>query len=141
MVTVIFRDLLDAYEFVSSAAQYESNAFVNLDTGAVFCTSNAIELDDEPPEDLETSDRYLAIPHKNDLDLGRRLVMIFADDELPNEVRKVAEIFSRKGAYGRFKDLLKYQGKLECWYDYEAKETVAALRAWCEENGINLKDS
>ena len=141
MVTVIFRDLLDAYEFVSSSAQYESNAFVNLDTGAVFCTSNAIELDDEPPEDLETSDRYLAIPHKNDLDLGRRLVMTFADDELPNEVRKVAEIFSRKGAYGRFKDLLEYQGKLECWYAYEAKETEAALRAWCEENGINLKDS
>ena len=141
MLTVIFRDLLDAYEFVSSSAQYESNAFVNLDTGAVFCTSNAIELDDEPPEDLEMSDRYLAIPHKNDLDLGRRLVMAFADDELPDEMRKVAEIFSRKGAYGRFKDLLEDRGKLDCWYAYEAKETEAALRAWCEENGINLKDS
>lgn len=36
------------------------------------------DLEDEEnlPDDLKTSDRYLAVPHRNDLDLGRRLVLM-----------------------------------------------------------------
>ena len=81
------------------------------------------------------------MPHKNDLGLGKRLAISFADEQLANDVPKVAEIFGRKGAYGRFKDLLACRGKLESWHAYEAKETKVALRTWCEESGINLKES
>jgi hypothetical protein len=33
-------------------------------------------LGDDLPEDIEDSDKYISIPHKNNLDLGKALVMI-----------------------------------------------------------------
>jgi phosphinothricin acetyltransferase len=98
-------------------------------------------LDDEEeelPQDLETSDRYIAVPHKNDLDLGRRLVTRFVRQAMPQQVAQVENIFSRRGAYARFKDLLDAKGQLENWYRFEATAQDEALRAWCAENDIEL---
>jgi hypothetical protein len=41
-----------------------------MDTGAIYWISEPNPLEEEVPDDLETSDRHIAIPHKNDLDLG-----------------------------------------------------------------------
>ena len=50
---------------------------------------------------------------KNDLDLGSRLALRFADQHLPEKAAdKVYDIFRRKGAYARFKDLLESLGIL-----------------------------
>lgn len=78
------------------------------------------------------------MPHKNDLDLGRRLVMAFIDQDLPEDYDTVAAFFHRRGAYGRLKELLAERGKLNVWYDFEKRATDSALRAWCEEAGIRL---
>ena len=58
------------------------------------------------------------IPHKNDLDLGQALVFEFAASHLPDEYDRVRDIFRRRGAYGRFKDLLDSKGLLETWYRF-----------------------
>lgn len=106
MVTVQFSELLDAFQFVGTGAPYESSAFVNLDTGAIHCTSSVIELEEKVPENLETSDRYIAVPHKNDLDLGRNLALSFVEQQLPADYKAAADFFRSRGAYSRFKDLL-----------------------------------
>lgn len=49
----------------------EHHAFISLDTGTIYWISELNPLEKEVPEDLETSDRYLAIPHKNDLGFGQ----------------------------------------------------------------------
>src|SRR5471030_585962 len=68
MVAVKYDDLSMALDFISSASLMEHNAYVSLDTGEVYCTSDSIDaFDEEVPDDLESSDRYLAIPHKSDL--------------------------------------------------------------------------
>ncbi|MDG5978282.1 hypothetical protein H010_23731 [Hydrogenophaga taeniospiralis CCUG 15921] len=73
-----------------------------------------IELEDEPPTALETSSRYLATPHhKNELDLGRELVLAFVAQELPGEYDRCADFFRRRGAYGRFKGYLESRDVLE----------------------------
>ena len=54
-------------------------------------------------DDLETSDRYIAIPHKNDLDLGRNLALRLVEQQLPAYYGRVVGHFRRKGAYTRFK--------------------------------------
>jgi hypothetical protein len=95
-----------------------------------------LEAEVDLPEDLETSDRYIAVPHKNDLRLGRPLALTFVNQELPNDFDTVAGFFRRRGAYARFKDLLLARGMLERWYDYENRATEEALLAWCEENGV-----
>jgi hypothetical protein len=138
MVTVLFSDLLDAFEFANAGAPCESSAFINLDTGAIHYKSDMIELEEELPEDLETSDRYIALPYKNELDLGRELALSFVEQELPNEYERAVGFFRSKGAYGRFKNLLESRGVIEKWYAFDAQVTEARLSEWCQEHGIQL---
>ena len=95
-------------------------------------------MDEELPEDIDTSDRYISVPHKNDLDLGRNLVLRFAAQEMSDSYERVRSIFQRKGAYARFKDLLETKALLESWYRFEAEAHDKALREWCAENGIHI---
>lgn len=138
MVTVNFTALLDAFEFASFGGTFENTAFVDLETGAIYCTSSEIEPQEELPEDLETSDRYLMLPNKRDLDLGRKLVLSFVEQTLPNDYAKAANWFRSKGAYSRFKELLEERDALGKWYAFEAQATQAALREWCQERDIQL---
>ena len=94
--------------------------------------------EEDIPADLETSDTYLAVPTKRDLDLGNRLALSFVGNELPDDYDTAANFFRKRGAYSRFKDLLSARGALQTWYDYEENATRAALRAWCAENGLEL---
>lgn len=128
----------EAFLFVSSAPPFEHMAVVNRATGESFYAS-AMAGNNEIPEDVDESDDYLGIPHKNDLDLGRPLVMDFVDSRCPEETDQVLTIFRRPGAYGRFKDLLERKNLLEEWYAFEQQRTRAALLRWCEENGIVLE--
>ena len=138
MVTVKYDDLSMAFEFVNSAPQTENNAYISLDTGAIFWMSENNPAEEGVPDDLETSDRYIAIPHKNDLDLGRNLVLRFVAQEIPEHSDRIQGFFRRKGAYRRFKDLLESQALLEKWYAFEAESTERALRDWCTANEIQI---
>ena len=83
MVSVKRDDLSLAFDFVSSDAPLTHEAYICLDTGRIFWVSQLNPIDDEAvPDDLGASDRYLALPHKNDLDLGKRLALRFAAQEL-----------------------------------------------------------
>ena len=84
---------------------------------------------------------YLAVPGKNELDLGIRLVERFVQERLPADTEEVAAFFRRKGAYSRLKILLADRGVLQQWYEFEQAETSTALRAWCQENEIEPTDS
>jgi len=142
MVAVKLDDLSMAFDFVNYAAPMEHNAYVSLDTGKVYWTSDPNDaFDEEIPDDLETSDRYLAILHKNDLDLGKALALRFVAQELPACYDQVEGFFRRQGAYARFKDLLEREGVLDLWYSFEADAVEAALRQWCAENGLEILET
>ena len=142
MVAVKYDDLSMAFDFISSASPMERNAYVSLDTGEVYWTSDSnYAFDEDIPDGLETSDRYLTIPHKNDLDLGRKLALRFVERELPARYDQVEGFFRRQGAYSRFKDLLQGEGVLEAWYTFEADSVENALRQWCAENGIEILET
>jgi len=138
MVAVRFDDLLLAFEFVSGGPPMEHNAYVFIDTGRIYWTSDLDSMEGEIPDDLETSDRYIAIPHKNDLDLGRNLALRFVEQELPERYGRAEAFFRSRGAYARFKQLLESEGVLEKWYKFEAELVEKALRGWCAENGIQF---
>jgi len=138
MVAVKWSELIEALEFASFGGPYESQAFVDLDTGSFHYKSDVIDLDEETPEDLETSDRYLPLPHKNDLDLGKRLALSFAEQRLPKDFDRALSCFHKRGAYSRFKELLDDRGVLEEWYAFEKDATERALREWCDEHEIGI---
>ena len=138
MVAVQYEEISSAFEFVGSAAPTEHSAYISLDTGKIYWASELASMDEELPNDVGTSDRYLVVPHKTELDLGRNLAFRFAAQELPDSYERVTSIFRRKGAYGRFKQLLEDNGVLAKWYKFEAEATEKALREWCAANGIQI---
>lgn len=135
---ISYSDLEDAFMFVSMSPPFEHHAYFNTETGEFYYVSEPGD-SDELPDDLEENDKYVSIPHKNDLNLGRNLVMDFVTANLPGQVEKVRGIFSSKGAYARFRDFLEYKGQLEAWYEFEDKAIEKALKDWCRENDIELE--
>ena len=133
-----FSDIEDAFFFVSMAEQYIHSAYLCKETGHIFYTSEMGD-SDELPEDINELDKYLDIPHKNELNLGKALVIEFTAKFLPEELDKVHSIFRRKGAYSRFKDLLERKGALDEWYKYENDQHRLALKEWCRENDIEIQ--
>ncbi len=137
---VKFTEMLDAFEFVGVNSG-EHEAYVCTQTGKIYWHVESLGLDDpdnELPDDIEEGTKYVAIPDKRTLGLGKSLALDFAREFLPNDLDQVEFIFSKRGAYQKFKDLLERRKALERWYDFEVKATEQAVRKWCEENSIEL---
>jgi hypothetical protein len=133
-----FEDLELAFEFVNSSPPFEHIAYVSRSTGETYWESDAGDLH-ELPDDLEGNDDYVEIPDKRDLNLGTRLVMQFVNQEIPGLEDNVRSIFSRKGAYGRYKAFLDQLGLLNKWHSFEAAGTKEALMLWCKDNDIQIE--
>jgi hypothetical protein len=137
---VSFNDILLAFEFVSAGDPGEHQAFLCKQSGKLYWHSELASDLDELPDDIDDSDKYVQIPDKKELDLGKPLVLDFARQCLPDDVGDIQEIFSKRGAYARFKDLLQRRGALDQWYDFEANAEGKALRMWCDLNSIEVGD-
>lgn len=136
---VAYTDLLAAFEWVSASPSMETSAYVSRERGSLhWASSDAGAVEEELPEDIEDGSLYIAVPHKNDLDLGRHLTLSFTDEKLPESYSTVAGFFHQRGAYRRFKDFLEQKDLLQDWYDYEAQAVEKALREWAAENGLQV---
>ncbi len=138
---ISFQEILDALESVGTDILGEHQAILCRRTGKIYWRSESSELDelnDELPDDIEDDEKYVAIPDKRELGLGKPLVLDFAREFLPDDFDEVRYIFSKKGAYAKFRALLIRRNVLERWYDFEAKGTERALREWCELNAIEV---
>jgi hypothetical protein len=137
---VSFLDLQLALEFVSTGRMGENEAYLDRQSGKIYWHSEFGDNDEELPDDIDDK-KYILIPDKRELDLGKPLVLDFAREFLPDDYHEVHHIFSRTGAYRRYKNLLVRRGALERWYDFSSKSEETALREWCVENGIELSDN
>lgn len=140
-VAVAFKELVEAFELASMAS--ETQVFINIKTGKIIFLADDLDMesDEEVPDDIETSDDYLRLPDRNELNLGRDMVFSFVQKELPTEWDTVRNYFRKSGAYGRFKALLVTRDRLDDWHKFEEKAAEDALREWCEDSGIQLSDS
>jgi hypothetical protein len=62
----------------------------------------------------------------------------FARQFLPSDFDEVRYVFSKRGAYKKFRALLIRRNVLDSWYDFESKATERALREWRELNSIEV---
>jgi hypothetical protein len=136
---VSWKDLILAFEFVGASNTGEHQAFLCRQTGKLYWQSDSSDLD-ELPDDIDDEEKYVRIPDKRELDLGKPLVFDFVGQFLPDDFDEVQRIFSRKGAYARLKDLLVRRGTLDQWYGFESKAEESALRSWCDLNSIEVSD-
>jgi hypothetical protein len=132
-----FSDIEDALMFVSDGFYGDHSAMVCKSTGQICWASESGDTDDIPEEAYE-SDDWVAVPHKNDLELGRDLVFKFISQHLPDDSDRVGNFFHSRGAYTRYKDLLEKRGLLQEWYDFENARVEKAIREWCRDNGIEI---
>jgi len=134
---VKFEDIEGAFDFVSFGPYGDHSALLDKSTGKIYWHSETGDLD-EIPEEMWELDDAIEIPHKKDLGLGNQLVFDFVRSHSPDDYGHVREIFSRRGAYARYKDFLESKDLLQEWYDYEQAAQENALREWCKDNRIEL---
>jgi hypothetical protein len=136
---VKYSDLDMAMSFVSSGEMFDAEAYISRKTGKIYCISIGLDEDDDIPDDIDDSSLYAAVPHQNDLDLGKRLVLRFIAQAIPEHYDRVSAIFSRPGAYSRYKDFLANNGLLEEWYKFENSANETALREWAQDEGFTVE--
>ncbi len=140
-MTIKYVDLESAFDFVSFGSFSVNEAYFSIKTGQFYWVSPNIDEGEEPiPDNLYESNEYIQVPSKHDLDLGKRLVFDFVNQFMGNDLETVSQIFSKKGAYSCYKDLLERKGMLEQWYKYEEQESKKALLEWAKQNEITLLD-
>jgi hypothetical protein len=139
-MAIKFKDIEDGFDFLNFGMQGEHQAFLNIHTGKIYWYSEFGDNEEELPEDIDNEEIYIELPHKNELDLGKKLVINFSNDYLPEEIEKIESIFSKKGAYSKYKILLEQKDMLDKWYEYESKAQEEALREWCKLSEIEITD-
>jgi hypothetical protein len=139
---VKFEEITAAFEFVNTGGDMgEFRAFVCKRTGTIHYQTDfqdIAELYDELPDDIDDGEKYVALPDKRELGLGKALVLDFAREFLPGDFDDVHYFFSKRGAYPKFKALLARRGAIDRWHSFEAKAAERALRDWCALHSIDI---
>jgi hypothetical protein len=140
--SISFSDLESALDWASAGGYEENEAFIDRATGAVYFRSTVDVGDEEElPDDIDDETRYVPMPDKKALDLGRALVFDFVDREAPPKLAdRVRAAFRGRGAYSKFKAMLEDADLLSRWYAFEAAETKIALLEWAEGHGFDVRD-
>jgi len=139
---VSIGDITAALEFANTGGNTgEFLAFVCKRTGKIHYQTDfpdAAAMDDELPDDIDDEEKYVALPDKRELGLGKPLVLDFARQFLPGDFDDVRYFFSKRGGYSKFKALLARRGAIDRWHAFEAKATEQALRDWCALHSIEI---
>ena len=144
-MAVNLHDLWLAYETQNMAhdggSEPGAGAWLDRETGTLITYSGDGIFDDELPDDIDDNPRYVPLPTRRDLDLGRELALDFMREHSPDEWKWALDTLRRRGGWHRFKDHLEEIGLIKTWYDYQERRTNEALKAWCEKQGVEVEDS
>jgi hypothetical protein len=139
---VSFGDIVEAFEFANTNSDMgEFRAFVCKQTGKIYYQTDfldAEELNDELPDDIDDEVKYVALPDKRKLGLGKPLALDFDREFLPDDFDEVRDFFSKRGAYPKFEALLARRRAIDRWYAFRAKATEQALHDWCVLNSLEV---
>lgn len=133
-----FEDILEAFDFVSYAPMYEHEAYLCRQTGKIYCDSEFADNFEELPEDIADDEKYVVIPHKNEMDLGSNLALKFIQEKSPGLTVEVDAMFQQKDIDAKFKALLQQQALIDQWYEFETQANEKALKEWCKENKVDI---
>src|SRR5258707_15545043 len=88
-MAVSFSDLRLAFEFVSSGGMGENEAYLDRQSGKIYWHSEFGDNDEELPNDID-DEKYISIPDKRELDLGKPLVLDLLVSSYPSLTTKFA---------------------------------------------------
>lgn len=93
--------LEDALMFTSAGGGHDTMAWVCRETGLVHWHSEDSDEFEPLPEDIDDAQRYVTVPDKRGIGLGKPLALEFARTYLPACHEQVCTMFSHRGAYAR----------------------------------------
>src|SRR5712691_3321870 len=118
---VSFQDIMLAFQFVSGGGTGEHQAFLCKPSGKIYWHSELAGDVEELPDDIEESDKYVEIPDKRELDLGKPLALDFAREFLPRRLRqspanfqqprRLRQIQGSAGAQTRARSVVRFRGE------------------------------
>src|SRR5580704_13067190 len=98
---VSLKDIQEAFEFVCAGGGGEHEAFLCRQSGKLYCHSELCDDLDILPDDIGDSEKFLQLPDKRELGLGKPLALDFARQFLPGDFDDVLQFFSRRGGANR----------------------------------------
>ncbi len=116
-------------------------AWVCRATGKVWLRADMVGSHAPLPKDLHDEERYLPVPGAASLGLGQALVRDFVRRHLPGDEEHVHAILfglHQPGGFERFARLAQARGLLKSWHAFRHGQTLAALRTWCAQQGLEL---
>jgi hypothetical protein len=138
------ESLKEAFDFANVSPDDAFKAYIDRRTGQVYFHPDE-EICGEPdpplPEDID-SEHYVQVADVRAVGLGYRQVALdFAHQRMADsDIREVLDIFSQKGASARFEAMLAQRRLLDQYRDFRDEVEERALRAWCEDEGLELAD-
>ncbi|MCA1854489.1 hypothetical protein LE190_00915 [Massilia oculi] len=118
---------------------HAGRAWVCPATGAIHLRADMVGSHEALPDDIHEAGRYIPVPGAARLGLGRALVFDFVRRHMPGDEAEVRALLRGPGGFERFAKLAQARGLLASWHAFRQERTAAALRAWCEENGLVLR--
>ena len=101
-VPVSLKDILGAFEFVCAGGGGEHETFLCKQSGKLYCHLGLCDDLDILPDDIGDSEKFLQIPDRRELGLGKPLALDFARQFLPCDFDDVLQFFRGRGACARF---------------------------------------
>lgn len=135
------KELVDAFETASLASRGDIQALLDKASGKIYFHAPDDDSGcwDALPEDADNAEKYLLLPHKDELVYEKTLIFRFVGQHCPaQQVEEVEAIFRRKGAYGNYRRFLDRNGLLDHWYAFRDAHIQAAFLAWCQDNGLKF---
>jgi hypothetical protein len=94
---VTLHQLRDGFLWADTRGEAECRAYICRQTGKIYYYTDydSGEFEEPLPDDIDDTEKYLRIPDKYGLDLGKPLVLDFAREHLPDDYDEIRDIFSR----------------------------------------------
>lgn len=113
-------------------------AWVCRASGEVLVKADMVGSHTPLPIDIHEAGKYVPVPGCSRLGLGQAVVLDFVQQELPGEEENVGAMLRGAGGFERFAKLAQDRGLFAAWHAFRQERTAAALRAWCEAQGLEL---
>jgi hypothetical protein len=141
--SISLAELEDAVQYMA----HFSGSVILLDLSTGNCvydtkdtdTSQMLNIPD--PVTGETSrQRYIPVPDKYQLNIGRSLVLSFCREHFADDYHEIFHRFKHANAYKWWRIFLDKHGAIQIWQEYRNRRTKEALIKWCDEQQIEYFD-
>jgi hypothetical protein len=152
-VTVKLEDIVEAMELQPD----DYHTFLNKQTGecvtfsaSEYSEAEGLEEDVDPQEldegtaqaleYLNNEEDYVSLPDEYEIDEYEMMERFCLAVELDEDRQRLLDAIDGRGAFRRFKDLIRQLGLEDDWYQFRDEVYLEVARQWCEENEISYEE-